>query len=429
MSACLFLVIMLTIKLIYDGILAKIETVQRKKPLPKEVSDIYDADRYNKFIAYSSDKKNLYFIESILSLIIDVAIIYSPFYKMIEQKCDGIYALTLWTFLILTILAFIIKIPFDYYDVFTLETKYELNKKDLKEFIKDEAISLIFGTTIISGLFALAVYFGENISKWTNNFTVEWTGTLKVCAIVLAIAFLIYVLLQFISLFVIRLIYKFTPMPEGELKSEILNLLGKLQKKIKAINVYNESKKSVKKNAFLMKLLFYKEFGIADNFMNENSHRELLAVLSHEIGHLKHKKNILNYIVWGTIALAIATFTFLLHDPKIIFAINEWTKASFGLTKNNYYLYFLIYTNIIVPLFFIFSTFDNYRSRQEEYEADREAIKNGYGSEMITTFKTISNEELINVNPHPLIEFLNYNHPGMYNRIKAIEEGISKIKE
>ena len=157
-----------------------------------------------------------------------------------------------------------------------------------------------------------------------------------------------------------------------------------------------------------MKLLFYKEFGIADNFMNENSHRELLAVLSHEIGHLKHKKNLLNYVVWATIAGIVVLFTYVLHDPKVLFTINHWINASFDLTKNNYYLYFLVYSNIVIPLFFIFSTFDNYRSRQEEYEADREAIKNGYGTEMITTFKTISNEELINVNPHPVIEFLNF---------------------
>ena len=38
------------------------------------------------------------------------------------------------------------------------------------------------------------------------------------------------------------------------------------------------------------------------------------------------------------------------------------------------------------------------------------------------TFKRLSNDELVNVNPHPIIEFLEYNHPGMYQRIKAIRE-------
>ena len=45
---------------------------------------------------------------------------------------------------------------------------------------------------------------------------------------------------------------------------------------------------------------------IADNFIDGNSERELLAVLSHEIGHLKHKKNRRNIIQYGMDAVVIA---------------------------------------------------------------------------------------------------------------------------
>lgn len=81
---------------------------------------------------------------------------------------------------------------------------------------------------------------------------------------------------------------------------------------------------------------------------------------------------------------------------------------------------------LLTPVGFLWGIFSNYRSRIEEYEADREAVKNGYGEELIGTFKRLSNDELVDVNPHPVIEFLEYDHPGMNNRIKAIHSAMQQ---
>ena len=57
-----------------------------------------------------------------------------------------------------------------------------------------------------------------------------------------------------------------------------------------------------------------------------------------------------------------------------------------------------------------------------------EAVKNRYGEELIATFKKLSSDELINIYPHPIIEFIENDHPGMYNRIVAIKKNISKLQ-
>ena len=36
---------------------------------------------------------------------------------------------------------------------------------------------------------------------------------------------------------------------------------------------------------------------------------------------------------------------------------------------------------------------------------------------------------LVNVNPHPFIEFTQYDNPGMYRRIKAIKEAEENISK
>ena len=69
-------------------------------------------------------------------------------------------------------------------------------------------------------------------------------------------------------------------MPDGDLRVKIMSLQEGSKKKVRKIYIYDESKKSTSKNAFLLKFLWHREFGIADNFMNENEEEELLAVLS-----------------------------------------------------------------------------------------------------------------------------------------------------
>ena len=196
------------------------------------------------------------------------------------------------------------------------------------------------------------------------------------------------------------------------------------KKKVKKIYVYDESKKTTGKNAFLLKILWHREFGIADNFMNENDERELLAVLSHEIGHLKHKKNIWNYLDYAGVAIVFLIIVYVISNPDGILMCTEWIRESFEIAVNNYYMIIMVFMAGIRPIMFLTGLFDNYVSKMEEYEADRVAIKYGYGKELVSTFKNMSADELIDVNPHPIIEIMEYDPPGMYNRIKAIENNM-----
>ena len=163
--------------------------------------------------------------------------------------------------------------------------------------------------------------------------------------------------------------------------------------------------------------------------MNENAEDELLAVLSHEVGHLKHKKDIRNFISYGIDAIFIIIAICLIANPAVCLWIQAWVRESFDITYANYYVYFVVYSYIVTPIMFLVNVFESYKSKWEEYEADREAVKNGYGEVLITTFKTLSSDELVNVNPHPFIEFTQYDHPGMYRRIKAIKEAEENISK
>lgn len=428
-SARIFILAAMIIRQAYNMILQRVADVQRKKPLPEEVADIYDADRYQTYLDYTADSKKLRNKFKAIDIVIECLIIFSPIYAYIE-KITGAnpYGTMFLTYMVIWVVSIITEAWASYEVTFGILEKYGINKKDKKEFIKDFVLEQGFSLILMAGIMLIVVYIGEHMAAWTDNYSVGYVKSLIICAAVALAGFIFISIAKLLSYAVLRKQYIFTPMEDGELKDKINKLQEGSKKKVKQIHVYNESKKTTTKNAFLLKLFWHREFGIADNFMNENAEDELLAVLSHEIGHLKHKKDIRNFISYAITAVFIVVAVWLVANPSAILIINTWIRESFNVTGANYYLYIMIYGDFITPVMFIIGIFSAYKSKWEEYEADREAVKNGYGEDLIRTFKTLSSDELVNVNPHPFIEFTEYDHPGMYRRIKAIKEAEECLK-
>ena len=61
-------------------------------------------------------------------------------------------------------------------------------------------------------------------------------------------------------------------------------------------------------------------------------------------------------------------------------------------------------------------------------KAFKNAVASGFGEDLKNTFMKIGSDELIDVNPAPLLEFLTCDHPSMYNRIKAIHAGMEALQ-
>ena len=407
-----------------------LEMKQQKKPLPSEVSDIYDSDRYSKFISHEGEIRKLYFIYRTVNFFIDTCILFSPVFAAIERLSGGnVYIAFILTYFVYWIAGEITDIPYSYYYNFVIDEKYGLNKLTRREFVKDELLSIAGDIVSSLALTFLIAFCGEHMSKWTNGFTVGWKETVLIGLGVYGALIVVVLGISLFHYFLMKKRYTFTPLPEGDLRDKISALLVGCKKKVSEIYIYDESKKSTEKNAFLLKLLWHREFGIADNFVNENDERELLAVLSHEIGHLKHRKDLLDIIDWAISIAVTAVLLTLLCNPTPAFWINQWIRDSFQLTQNNYYVLLSVYAGFMAPITFVSKRFSNYKSRRNEYEADMEAVKNGLGEELITTFSKMTSDELIDLNPHPVLEWLDFDHPGMYRRISYIREATTKKEE
>lgn len=423
----LFLTLFIFFDFCYQLILYKIVDDWRKKPLPIEVSDIYDESRYQTFIQYKNDHRKCSLISKIITLIIDVIIIYSNFFSIIENLIgDHPYLLVITTSLVLLAINMLMSYFIDYHRTFVIDEKYGKNKKDLKEFHKDFFLDLILEVSLSLVLYLFMTFVFETLGYYTLVHSITYLQSFFICLMILFIFMIIIVFFSFMSYFALKKQYTFTEMEDNELRRKIESMMEGCKKKVKRIQIYNESKKSTTKNAFLLKLLWIREFGIADNFMNENSEKELLAVLAHEIGHLKHKKDKYDYFKYLIFIALGLLIIWIIPNNHMIKDLNNMIMNTFHLSYNNYYLSMLIVSLVSSPLMIVLETILNTITRIQEYEADRHSVEMGYGKELIQTFKRLSNDELVDVYPAPFIELTSYNHPGMYNRIKAIENEIKK---
>lgn len=411
---------------IYHLLFTYLNNKQRKKALPEEVKDIYDESRYQTFINYKNEYRKLSFIKKTFTLMIDLVIIYSNLFNLLESLSTNPYILILITSITLILINSIIEYITNYYSTFTIEEKYGMNKKDFKEFNKDFFLDFILELALTICVYLFITFICESIGSYTMTHTITYVQSLFICLLIAIVFGLIIIFFMFMSYLSLKNQYTFTELENGPLRDKIEDLMKDCKKKIQKIQVYNESKKSTSKNAFLLKLLWIREFGIADNFMNENSENELLAVLAHEIGHLKHKKDIYDYSKYILLIFLFLLFIWLLPNIEFIQNIHRNILNDFNLTSNHYYVTFFVISIITNPLMILLEAYLNTITRIQEYEADENSVKMGYGEELIQTFKQLSNDELVDVNPHPFVEFMTYNHPGMYHRICAIHK---KMKE
>ncbi|MGN0035548.1 MAG: M48 family metalloprotease [Coriobacteriales bacterium] len=422
MSARLAIVLMAAVVLCCHLLLMRLADAQRSVPLPREVADVYEPERYATYLAYMAAHRRLGLVRRLIGLAALAVIVFTPTLAGIERLGAGnVYAITLLTFALFWCIGTTVRVACSYYDTFRIEERFGLNRRDTREFVRDtlaaEGTSLLLS---VAGC-VVVVFLCEHLDGWTAGFSLHPLAMLGVCVLVACLLGACALVAQLVGYVAFRRRYRFTPLPQGELRESIERLQEGSKRKVRQIYVYNESAKSTGKNAFLLRLPHRREFGIADNFLDDNSERELLAVLSHEVGHLKHRKNLLDVTEWALGLLVFLAVFLLFTHPAPVFAFCAWVNRSFGLSVNNYYLLVQTAVYLLMPLSFALRSFDLYRSRCNEYEADREAVRAGYGRELVSTFKRMSSDELVDVNPHPVVEALEYTHPGMYHRIRAIE--------
>ena len=387
---------------LYSMILQIVQYRSAGNPTPECVADVYDAETYLRWKAYSREKCRLQMIAIAISCALSVGLLATDAYAAFA----GLFPEGgLWQALAIILLEVgagtLAGVATSSVDTMVIEAKYGFNRSTKKTFIVDQIRSLIAGfllSMLLVGLYAVA-------HQVAGDFMIPvFAGGM----------FLFSLLMSFLFPFFSRLGNKFTPLEEGELKDRLLGLMEKHGYKVRAIEVMDASRRTTKLNAYFTGLGKMKTIVLYDNLVRAMSSDDICAVFAHEMGHGIHKDvlkqqimNLCNYLLMGVAAWLAVSYPVLYTE--------------FGFAGCNYgfaYILLGLALELFMPLIGIVI---NANSRHAEYRADRQAVQEGYGAAMITALKKLAKENFAHLSPSPAYVVLEYSHPPLAARIEAVE--------
>jgi len=408
MFTTLFYIIIaiLTFEFLFSNYLSYLNSTKRSASLPKELEGIYDKEKYAKSQEYGKVNTRFSYITSAFSFVIIMLMFFLGGFAYIDgiarEITDNQILIALIFFGILMLANDIISTPFDIYSTFVIEEKFGFNKTTIKTYILDKLKGYLIGAIIGGGMMALIIWF------YTLTQEMFWLYTWG------AVSLFSVFMLMFYSNLIVPLFNKQTPLPDGELRSEIEKFSNKVGFTLKNIFQIDGSKRSTKANAYFTGLGGKKRIVLYDTLINDMEIKEIVAVLAHEVGHYK-KKHSLQGMIISIIQTGIILFIFSL------FVGNPAFSQALGVETASFHIALITFGVLFTPISTITSLFMNILSRKNEYEADKYAKDNYDGEKLISSLKKLSVNNLSNLTPHPFYVFMYYSHPPLLSRINAIK--------
>jgi STE24 endopeptidase len=395
---------------VFEMLVALLNHRYRTKPIPENLKDVYDEEGYQKWLAYSLDTHRFGLVKRGFNLAIMVAFLLLGVFARLEEVTNAwtsspilasLYFLGLFQTIVI-----VLGIPFKYYGMFFIEARHGFNRATHATFVKDlfmqYVMIMVLGGLIVAGIHAIYLQFTGNL--WTFIF-VTWG----------MITLVMILIFTFLNKVFLRLFNKFSPLPEGTLRTRIEDLASSLGFNIKSLSVMDASRRSTKLNAFFTGIGKSKEVVLFDTLIEKMSEDEIVAVLAHELGHAVHKDT------WRMLIQQIVVILIYATGIGLVLGSAE-LATSFGLTGIHFGFALILFMILFEPIEILLSIPLSALSRRAEYKADRFAAEKTDNKAMISALKVLSREDLVNLNPHPLAVIIYYSHPPMKERVAALEK-------
>ncbi len=291
---------------------------------------------------------------------------------------------------------YIVGLPFELYQKFKIDEDFGFNKMTPKMFIMDTLKSALLFIIIGGAVFALLAWIISRYEMW-------WLWGFVAMFTVAVLANLL--MPTFMGLF-----NKFTPIEEGELKTEITKLMDQAGLKSDGIFIMDASKRDSRLNAFFGGLGKTKRVVLFDTLREKLNTKELLAVLGHELGHFTHGDIWKNIGLMGLL-LFIAFYLFG-HLPDTLF-------TQMGVIPHAGVKIAMLL--LLLPLVsFVFNPFMSFVSQHNEYAADAYGSKVGGQEHLVSALLKLVTENKSFPKSHPLVIFFYHTHPPVLERLKAM---------
>lgn len=304
--------------------------------------------------------------------------------------------------LILGLAESLLLFPLSFLSGFILEHHFELSDQSLGAWLWEKAKGLLIGGPV--GLIFVLIFYAL-LLHYPQNWWFIMGSVMLLFSVVFA---------RLAPILIFPLFYKFEKIADQELAHKIAELCSQVGMRLEGIYQFNLSKSTRKANAAFTGLGKSRRVILGDTLLQNLEHSEILSVLAHELGHskLRHiRKSIGINVVSSYLGLFLVAKAYGALLPQLAFDYVAQIAA-------------LPLVALILTLYqFITSPVLNAYSRANERAADDFAVAlMGESDSFISGLDKISDRNLSDRTPHPLVEFLFYSHPSTEKRLARLKQ-------
>ncbi|PLN83040.1 peptidase family M48-domain-containing protein [Aspergillus taichungensis] len=400
---------------ILEGLLSfrQFKVLQRTKP-PQVLKEEVSQEVFDRSQAYGRAKAKFSFFSGLYAQVQNLAFIYGDFLPKLwgasgfllatylPTRFQGEITQTLLFVFGFNLISTVLSLPVSYYSTFVLEEKFGFNKQTPKlwvtDMIKGQFLGVVLGTPIISAVLKIVQKTGNSFFYYLWLFGV----------FVQVFAITIY------PIVILPMFNKLSPLEPGALKSGVEKLAQKLDFPLQELHVIDGSKRSAHSNAYFYGLPWKKHIVLYDTLIEKSEPEEVVAVLSHELGHwsLSHTTKLFG------IAQSHMFYIFALFS---VFVNNRSLYESFGFYNEMPIMVgFLLFSDALAPMDAIVKLLMNILSRRFEFQADAFAVQLGYSKELASSLLKLQIQNLSTMDADWMYASYHYSHPILSERLKAL---------
>lgn len=374
-----------------------------RSEVPFEFGRFLTLDDHQKAISYATAKLNF----GQVKLIWEVALLFYWFpFRGAEKlylalSSSGMHreVLFLTSFVLIQML---LNLPWSIYSTFVLEQKFGFNRSTPKIFILDRIKGLaIAGILGVPLLYAMLFIFETTGKLW-------WL-----------VAFIVVTIFQFTLVWlyptvIAPLFNKFKPLESEELKSDIEKLVHNAGFNAKEVFVMDASKRSSHGNAYFTGFGKNKRVVFFDTLLKDLQNSEILAILAHELGHMK-----LKHIPKSLAMSLVISFAGFWLMGRL--AQENWFYSGHFIRIISPGVLFLLFSQALPVYTFWFGPIGTWISRKREFEADGYAAQETKAENLISGLLKLYQQNASPVVTDKVYSGFYHSHPPALERIKKLE--------
>jgi STE24 endopeptidase len=380
---------------------------------PAAFADHVDTAAHRKAADYTVAKQRLGVLESAADAVVLVAITLGGGLAWLLAATETMALPPLLRDLLLLVgvalIGGIVALPFSWWRTFRLEERFGFNRTTLGVWLADLAKGLAVGAILGVPLTLLVLWLMRSAGAWWWLYA--WLAWM---------AFQMLVLVLFPTV-IAPLFNRFSPLPAGDARERIEQLLARCGFRASGLFVMDGSKRSGHGNAYFTGFGRAKRVVFFDTLLTRLAPEEIEAVLAHELGHFR-LRHVIKRIVWSAVlSLALlALLAWLAQAP--------WFYAGLGIAEGDVAVAMarpgvaLALFMLALPVFtFALAPLSAAYSRRHEFEADKFAAEHASAAALVAALIKLYEDNAATLTPDPLHSAFYDSHPPAAIRVARLQ--------